>query len=258
MPFISPENEGGFANLKSLAKDKFWQFVRFSVVTGMIFAVSFFVINFTAYKQILSTVFNPEAQAQAEQVLEKATGTQEVSLLDAAKLLPVLPDKKEVRKKFNFIDFPIAPTDNRIIIPKLGKSIPIVEMSTEHIEGENWADLEKQIQEGLQKGVVHYPGTARPDQNGNLFITGHSSYYPWDPGQFKDVFARLSKLEVGDEFIVYYDQKQYTYRIYDKFEVQPTNVDVLSQPSDKKMATLMTCTPVGTALRRLIIQAEQI
>ncbi len=237
--------------------DRIWQFVRFTVVTGMIFAVSFLAINFTAYKNILASAINPEAQAKAEQVLNTATGSN-IKTIDASELLPVLPDKKEVRKKFAWVEMPIAPTDDRIIIPKLGKSVPLVDMSTEHIEGENWADLEKQIQDGLRGGVVHYPGTAKPGQYGNVFMTGHSSYYPWDPGQFKDVFALLGQLVPGDEFIVYNNQIKYTYRIYDKLEVQPDNVDVLEQPKDRKIATLMTCTPVGTALRRLIIKAEEI
>jgi LPXTG-site transpeptidase (sortase) family protein len=251
------KNERGFVAENAAISDRIWQLIRFTVVTGMIFAVSFFFINFTAYKQILTNVLDPEAQAHAEKVLETATGTGEQKT-DSSQLLPVLPDKKETRKTFAWIDFPVAPTDNRIIIPKLGQSIPIVDMTTEHIEGENWAELEKQIQGGLQKGVVHYPGTAKPGQFGNVFITGHSSYYPWDPGKFKDVFALLGKLQPGDEFVVYYDQIRYEYRVYDRLEVQPNNVDVLEQPRDRKIITLMTCTPVGTALRRLIIKAEQI
>lgn len=254
---ISYENDRGVAIQKITAGDRIWQFIRFAVVTGMIFAISFFAINFTAYKNILASAINPEAQAKAEQVLNTATGSN-IKTIDASELLPVLPDKKEVRKSFAWVEMPIAPTDNRIIIPKLGKSVPIVDMTTEHIEGENWSDLEDQIQEGLRNGVVHYPGTAKPGQYGNVFITGHSSYYPWDSGQFKDVFALLGQLEPGDEFIVYYDQIKYTYRIYDKYEVQPDDVTVLEQPKDKKEATLMTCTPVGTALRRLIIKAEEI
>lgn len=255
---IHSKNNRGLAAEKIAISDRIWQLVRFTVVTGMIFVVSFFLINFTAYKEILTDALNPEAQAKAEKVLNESTGSG-VRNPDADKLLlPVLPDKKESRKTFNWIDYPVAPTDNRIVIPKLGKSVPIVEMSTAPIEGENWADLEKQIQGGLQNGVVHYPGTAKPGQFGNVFITGHSSYYPWDPGQFKDVFALLGKLEVNDQFIVYYNQKKYVYKIYDKVEVQPSDVSVLEQPNDKKFATLMTCTPVGTALRRLIIKAEEI
>jgi len=100
--------------------------------------------------------------------------------------------------------------------------------------------------------VVHYPGTASPGQVGNVFITGHSSYYPWDPGKFKDVFAVLGQLEVGDEYFVYFGQQKFTYKVREKYEVSPDNVNVLQQPHDKKVSTLMTCTPVGTTLRRLI------
>lgn len=250
-------NNRGVTVEKITFGDRFWQFIKFIVVSGVIFAITFFLINFTAYKQILTSALNPEAQAKAEQVLKVATGTDTI-INNATELLPVLPDKKETRKSFTWIDFPVAPTDNRLIVPKLGQSVPIVEMTTEHIEGENWADLEKQIQDGLRNGVVHYPGTAKPGQYGNVFITGHSSYYPWDSGKFKDIFALLGQLNVGDEFVVYYNQIRHTYRIYNKFEVMPDNVDVLEQPRDRKISTLMTCTPVGTALRRLIIQAEQI
>ena len=137
------QNERG-VEPKIAVSDKIWQFIRFTVVTGMIFSVSFFAINFTAYQQILSSALNPEAQAQAEQVLNEATGTNQVT--DASDLLPVLPDKIETKKNFNWVDFPSAPTDNRMIIPKLGKSIPLVDMTTEHHEGENWTDLEYQIQ----------------------------------------------------------------------------------------------------------------
>jgi LPXTG-site transpeptidase (sortase) family protein len=237
--------------------DKVWQFVRFSVVTGMIFSMFFFLINFEAYKTIFESVFNPEAQANAEQVLETAA-TGKSAGFEQGSGLEALPTKREVLKSFEWIDTPIAPTDNRVIIPKIGKSIPLVTMGIENITGENWTELEKQIQKGLQKGVVHYPGTANPGQFGNVFVTGHSSFYPWDPGQFKDVFALLSKLNVDDRFYIYYDQIKYEYVVREKFEVQPSNVSVLEQPKDKKMATLMTCTPVGTTLRRLIIKAEEV
>ncbi|MBN2096140.1 class E sortase [Candidatus Peregrinibacteria bacterium] len=235
--------------------EKFWQFVRFTVVTGMIFSVSFFALNFSAYKQIFEGVINPDAQAKAQETLEEAMGEGEI---DSSLLLPVLPDEKDVKKQFAWPDMPIAPTDNRLVIPKMGKSVPLVAMSMENIQGENWNELEKQIQDGLRDGVVHYPGTAKPGQYGNVFLTGHSSYYPWDPGQFKDVFATLGQLEPGDRYYVYFDQIKYVYEVIDKKEVYPSDVTVLEQPHDKKVSTLMTCTPVGTALRRLIIHAEQV
>lgn len=248
------ESQGGPQKI-SLA-ERFWGFVRFTVVTGMIFVVSFLILNFSAYQQIFSGIINPDFQAKAQEMLESSVG--EGRQVDPSLLLPVLPDKKDTLKKYEWLDLSIAPTDDRLVIPKLGKSVPLVHMETENIEGENWHELEKQIQSGLQDGIVHYPGTAKPGQFGNVFLTGHSSFYPWDPGKFKDVFATLGQLEVGDRYYIYYDQIKYTYEIIDKREVQPNQTDVLAQPTDKKISTLMTCTPVGTTLRRLIITAEQI
>jgi len=253
--YISDKQHRGASFEEITLGERIWQFIRFTVVTGMIFAVSFMVMNFQAYKSILVSVLNPEVQAQAEQVL---TDSSAGAVRESLTVAPVLPTKREEKRAFTFVDFPVAPTDNRIVIPKIGKSVPLIDMSTEYISGELWSGLETQIQDGLRKGVVHYPGTAKPGQYGNVFMTGHSSYYPWDDGKFKDVFALLGRLEQGDEFMVYYDQIKYVYKVTGKREVQPDEVNVLEQPQDMKVATLMTCTPVGTTLRRLIIQAEQV
>lgn len=238
---------------KVTAGDKIWQMMRFFVVTGLIFTVSFFAMNYQAYSAILTNALDANANAEAEKVLSASSAN-----ISADLLLPVMEGEKETQKSYNWLDFPVVPTDNRLVIPRLGKSVPLVNMTTDNIEGEDWAELEKQIQGGLQEGVVHYPGTAKPGQIGNVFITGHSSYYPWDPGQFKDVFAVLGQLEVGDEYYIYYDQQKFTYKVREKFEVNPDNVNVLQQPHDDKVSTLMTCTPVGTTLRRLIIKADDI
>lgn len=117
-----------------------------------------------------------------------------------------------------------------------------------------YASTENSIQKALRDGVVHYPYTANPNQYGNVFITGHSSYYPWDKGRYKDIFALLHKLEKGDRYTIYFEGKPYQYEVFEKFEVQPEDVSVLEQPVDKRISTLMTCTPVGTVLRRLIIR----
>lgn len=234
--------------------DRIWQMIRFVVVTGMIFVVSFFALNFQAYRSILADVLNSETHVEAKNVLTASV----TNNIDPNLLLSVMEGENESQKSYAWLDFPVVPTDDRLVIPKLGKSVPLVHMSTANIEGEDWPELEEQIQDGLRDGVVHYPGTAKPGQYGNVFITGHSSYYPWDPGKFKDVFATLEQLEVGDEYYVYYNQQKFTYKIREKFEVPPEDVSVLQQPHDKKISTLMTCVPVGTTLRRLILRAEQI
>jgi len=151
----------------------------------------------------------------------------------------------------------ITTPDNRIIIPAIGQNIPIKEVSAKNLVEENWQALEDDIQEELRDGVVRYPGTATPGQRGNVFITGHSSYYLWNPGRYKDVFALLHNVDVGDRITVFYNQKEYIYEVEEKKTVSPEDVDVLKQTTDKRL-TLMTCTPIGTALNRLILIAKQV
>ena len=155
------------------------------------------------------------------------------------------------------LNITVAPPDDRIIIPRINKNVPIVGVSTENLINRDWAGLEADIQAALQLGVVHYPGTAEAGETGNVVITGHSSYFPWDPGRFKDVFALLHEIVVGDEVIVYRDQKPYRYRVYNTRVVTPDQVEVLTQEGEDRL-TLITCTPVGTNLKRLIVLAEPI
>jgi sortase A len=152
----------------------------------------------------------------------------------------------------------VGPPDNRIVIPALNLNVPLVTPKYEALLKGDWTQVEKDIQDALVSGVVHYPGTARPGQAGNFFVTGHSSYYPWAPGKYKNIFARLSDLKIGDEYWVYYGGDKHRYVIRSKKEVRPSDITVLDQPPDQRLSTLMTCTPVGTALRRLILVAEEV
>jgi LPXTG-site transpeptidase (sortase) family protein len=68
----------------------------------------------------------------------------------------------------------------------------------------------------------------------------------------------LHALNVGDEYWVFYGGDKHRYVIKEKKEVKPSDVSVLDQPVNKRLSTLMTCTPVGTTLRRLIIVAQEV
>ena len=149
----------------------------------------------------------------------------------------------------------VSPPDDRVIIPRINKNVPIVKVASENLIKRDWGALESDIQEALRDGVVHYPGSAEPGENGNVVITGHSSYFSWDPGRFKDVFALLHQVAIGDTIIVYHDQKQYFYQVYDTQIVTPDKIDVLTQNGENRL-TLITCTPVGTNLKRLVVFAK--
>jgi LPXTG-site transpeptidase (sortase) family protein len=142
----------------------------------------------------------------------------------------------------------VAPTtESRLIVPKIGVDAPIIFAET---------TIEKDIQEALREGVVHYFKTAKPGEDGNIFISGHSSNYWWEKGNYNYVFSLLDRMDVGDTATIYYKGHIYEYTVYEKFIVNPTEVSVLAQ-TQKPILTLMTCTPPGTDFRRLIVRLDQ-
>lgn len=116
---------------------------------------------------------------------------------------------------------------------------------------------ESAFQKALRSGVVHYPNTATPGQVGNVVIFGHSSGQWWAPGNYKFVFTLLDKLKQEDRIFVEYHGVRYIYRVYGVSVVKPDNLSVLNQGSSN-ILTLITCTPVGTSSKRLIVKAQQV
>ena len=144
---------------------------------------------------------------------------------------------------------PVGP-ESKIIIPKINVEAPVV-YDAKSIE-------EKDIQEALENGVVHYPTTPNPGEKGNAVIFGHSSGNILNKGKYKFAFILLRSLENGDTFIVQKDGKRYVYKIYNKYVTSPTDLSVLGPTNRDSIMTLITCDPPGTSTNRLIIQAEQI
>lgn len=141
-------------------------------------------------------------------------------------------------------------TDPLVIIPKINVEVPVV-YGLRSI-------AEDVIHDALDNGVVHYPTTPVPGQNGNVVIVGHSSNNIFNRGKYKFAFVLLSRLEVGDTFMLHYNSKRYIYRVYDKKIVTPTDVSVLGPTDKNATATLITCDPPGTAAKRLVVIGEQI
>lgn len=133
--------------------------------------------------------------------------------------------------------------DNTLLIPKLNLRTPIVWNSSSE---------EKIMLANLQQGVAHYGFTSLPNaESGNIFITGHSSFYWWDKGKYKTVFALLDKLTPGDQALLRFEGKIYVYTLRDERVVKPSDVSVTDQ-TEEPILSLMTCTPIGTSLNRLV------
>ena len=146
----------------------------------------------------------------------------------------------------------VAPSATpEVIIPKINVEIPVDYNQTSTNEGS--------IEAALESGVVHYPTTAMPGQNGNATFFGHSSNNIFNKGKYKFAFVLLRTLVEGDTFYLTYNGKVYVYKVISRDVVDPSNVGVLGPVSGQTAtATLITCDPPGTSLKRLVVVGQQI
>lgn len=143
--------------------------------------------------------------------------------------------------------------DPRLIIPKLNVDVPV-------IYGVNAADHNAQMK-AMEKGAAHFSiagANAVPGQVGNAVFSAHSSNDAFAPGDYKFVFAQNEKLVKDDIMYMHYQGKRYTYAVTKKEVVMPNEVSRVQIQTDKPMLTLISCVPLGTAEKRLLVFAEQI
>ena len=230
--------------------------MRAGLFSLLIFTVGFLTINAASYTQILrASVLDITGKTQESPLKQLVDHTEAAPA--PQKLLVVERTPSAQKSQIPALNLAVTPPDNRLVIPKINKDIPLIDPNPQTLMNADWKSLEKTFQEDLQNGVIHYPGTADPGEKGNVFITGHSSYYPWAPGRYKSVFARLKDVEVGDDIIVYYNQEKHHYIVREKKEVKADDISILNQ-GDGKRLTLMTCSPVGTNIKRLVVIAEEV
>lgn len=240
---VSPHRE------KSRVWAFIWDKLQFVLVSVVVFAVIFTVLNWQALSINLVhywEVWNG-VQSPLERLTEEVPEGPEKLLLD--------PGVARGSAQIPPINLEVYPPDMRLVIPRINQNVPVVGVKNENLIARKWEDLEGDIQKALRNGVIHYPGTALPGDNGNVVVTGHSSYYAWDAGRFKDVFALLHDVKVGDKIVMYFNQRKFLYEVENIKVVLPKDVDVLAQTSREQL-TLITCTPIGTNLKRLIVTAK--
>lgn len=106
----------------------------------------------------------------------------------------------------------------------------------------------------LKKGVAHLERTSLPGQKSNIFLFGHSSDSIGE-GDYSEIFADLNELEKEDFITVYYQDADYQYQIDEKKIINKNEIGVTS-PTNEEQLTLMTCWPIGTDEKRLIVTAK--
>jgi LPXTG-site transpeptidase (sortase) family protein len=113
------------------------------------------------------------------------------------------------------------------------------------------------------KALGHYAKSALPGQAGNSFIYGHSVLPVfYNPKSYKSIFSTIDRLQVGDIIMISYNNNDYKYAVESKLIKKPIDVDPLAEFKPKYLndstLTLMTCTPPGSKIMRLMVQAVMI
>lgn len=129
------------------------------------------------------------------------------------------------------------PIGNRLVIPKIGVDIAVVDGPDER---------------ALVRGGWRLPQTSADPKESNMVISAHRFRYRPPSTQ---TFYLLDKLAVGDTFILYWNDKEYDYRVTDARVVAPSAVGILA-PTSAPQVTLFTCTPLFSTAQRLVVVGE--
>ena len=109
--------------------------------------------------------------------------------------------------------------------------------------GDDWAQL--------TKGVGHYAGSANPGDDANMVLAAHNDI-------FGEIFRDIQYLKPGDEVrIQAQNGRWYTYVVYEKQIVDPTDVWVLAR-GNESIVTLITCHPYQVDTQRMVVFAKLI
>lgn len=142
----------------------------------------------------------------------------------------------------------ISPADWQfsLIIPEIDLNARVV--------AEVDAGDEAAYKEALTRGLAHAQDSSFPDQEGLIYIFGHSTDFIWNVNDINGLFYLLGKLEKGDEIDIFYQGRHYAYRVNEKGVVSAFDLAKLKGTDESKLV-LSTCWPPGTTWHRLIVTA---
>lgn len=145
------------------------------------------------------------------------------------------PTVKRVRAK---VTQKKRPLDNRLVIPKIGVNLAIVEG--------------QESESALWKGAWRISGSSTPKIGGNTVLSAHRFRYR--PPSNLTLYL-LDQVKPGDVMIVYWEGKEYDYRISTTRIVARENTDI-AEPTLTSQLTVFTCHPLFSTKERLVVIGE--
>ncbi len=104
----------------------------------------------------------------------------------------------------------------------------------------------------MDQGFWHFPLSVFPGEKGNSVIIGHRFMnLPPNP----DTFFNLDKVSIGDKIRIVQSEGDFTYIVVNTKIVSPEDISVIQDTNDYTL-TLITCTPLWTSEKRLVVVAK--
>jgi hypothetical protein len=145
---------------------------RYIITSTLIFAVLLITTNYSAYINIAkSYLFSGQLQASSQKLITSVEAANIKDKYSEEKIeeketekeeekLSIKKMKKDQDKENLNLNIEITPYENRIIIPKIGKNIPLIDIKNRNIDGEK--ELNDIFMKELENGIIRYPGSAKP------------------------------------------------------------------------------------------------
>jgi sortase A len=181
-------------------------------ISSLLIIAGLVIVGYSAFQMYQTKTSQTHSLKKAQEIIEKAEITKE-------EFSPFKGDVVGI-----------------LSIPKIDAELPIV-------EGTDGDDLEK--------GVGHYKGTAWPEGNDQIVLSGHRD----------TVFRRMGELKIGDELIVKVPYGEFVYKIENTKIVDKDDRTIIRSTAPEEVLTVTTCYPfryVGDAPDRYIITAKPV
>ncbi len=166
-----------------------------------------------------------EAEAYNRRILERSN--------------PFLPSEEEKAEYESILNVESDGIMGYIEIPMINVSLPIYHGTTESV---------------LQVAIGHVDWTSLPvgGESTHSVVSGHRGL------PSAELFTKLDRLAVGDEFMLYVLNEVLTYEIDQILIVLPEDVSALQISPGKDYCTLVTCTPYGINTHRILVRGHRV
>lgn len=201
----------------------------------LIFAISFLVVNWNE----VSWVFNYKALSA---ILSDFFQSENAAIATH----PFKTSQIEASQSKSMV-FEYSDKEDSLEIPKIEVLVPL-----SFVDSLN----EKELYPALDKGVIHFPGSALPGEPGQTVILGHSAIHNWPKTKYAWVFTYLNELTEGDEIFVFFNHRKYPYSVTKKFFLDKGE-DLSEEPltNSENVLILLSCWPPGKDRQRIALEA---